>query len=248
MTYHFSANLPTRGVGILSDSVVSTRDSLGNWTKRGNNPKTFVISRYAAIACAGDATLCSKTVSLVCEGLPNDAIFSQIVPKIQKAYKMAAELLGYKPIELILAARTKPPHCRTKLIKYTMKKSSLGLRRIEDRDHYTAGQNLPDLEKELCSLLTVNYIRTGVIEDKLGNFLSKASHIVQSPKSFPLRICFSALMPVVEEYIKNNNLNDVVGSPWTILLLPEDGEIHFESSQMYDGSESVQPHQVLKNI
>jgi len=244
MTYHFSANLPVRGVGILSDSVVSARDGHGGWMKTGNDPKTFIISKYAAIACAGNADVCLKIVNLVCENLSDVAIFSDIAPKIQEAYLKAAEQLGYERVELILAARTKPHHSKIKLIKYTIKKSGIGLTRIEDKDHYTAGLGLPDLEKELCALLTANYVKTGGIEDDMKKILSRAGQVIQSPKSFPLGICFSALMPLIKEYIEFNNLSGVVGSPWTILLLPEDGEIHFESSEMYDGSKSLHPSQV----
>lgn len=246
MTYHFSAHLPDRGIGILSDSVVSFRKGDNTWSKLGNKPKTFVVSKFAAISCAGNAEVCFKTVTNVADKIGEYAIFSDIAPLIQKAYTSAASELGYKDVEFILAAKTSRNKSKSKLIKYEMKKSGMGLVRMEDKDHYTSGLYLPDLEKELCVLLTENYKKTFAMEKVMVEFLDKAKHIIHSPKSFPLSICFGAFMPVVKEYVKNNGLGDTVGEPWTILLLPEDGEIHFLSSEMYDGSRSVIPNEIGK--
>ena len=244
MTYHFSANLPDRGIGIVSDSVVSHINQAGTWEKTHNCPKTFIISKYAAISCAGHAKLCVSTIQSLTRELRDDAVFSEIAPLIQKAYLSAAAEIGYEKVEFILAAKTLKTKSKTKLIKYEMKKSGIGLVRVEDKEHYSAGLDLHNLDEELCVLLTENYRRTFFIEKTMGDFYHKMSHIIHSPKSFPLGICFGVMMPVIKEYVRTHGYNEAIGDPWTILLLPEDGEIHFQPSTMYDGSKSVMPHDI----
>lgn len=244
MTYHFTAQIPDRGIGILSDSVISVFEKDGQYSKVDNQPKTFIISKYAAISYAGSVELGHATIVNVMNDIDENAVFDDIVPTIQKAYLAAASSLENEEVEFILAARTKRKRSKSKIIKYEMKNNSRGLLRIEDKHHYTAGLELPELENELCGLLTENYKRTFKMEEKMASFLQNASHIIKSPKSFPLGIIFGSLMPLVKEYIIENNLWESVGWPWTILLIPEDGDIHFQPSKMYDGSQSVIPTQI----
>ena len=244
MTYHFSAHLRDRGIGILSDSVVSFRGDDRTWSKLGNNPKTFVVSKYAAISCSGNTEVCLKVVTLVANNVTNNAVFSDIAPLIQEAYISVSDKCGFRNVEFILAARTNIKRSKSKLIKYVMKKNGKGLVRVEDQEHYTSGIELPDLEKELCLLLTENYKRTFGMEKRMVAFLNKAKHIIHSPKSFPLGICFGAFMPLIKEYVKDKKLGNTIGEPWTILLLPEDGDINFQTSEMYDSSKSVLPNKI----
>jgi hypothetical protein len=241
MTYHFAAWIPERGIGILSDSAVSYKREDGSWSFLESHPKTFVISPNAAIACAGDAPLCLRLVSSVASKIDASAHFDDIVPLVQEAYVAEANLEQPEEVELLLAARCSGKAKGMKLIKYERKRRARGLVRLEKADHYTIGLPLPMLEKELCALLTVNFRRTYSMEKTLGTFLNRAGHIIPSPKSFPLGICFGSLMPAVKEYVDKESLTNVINAPWTILLLPEDGPIHFQSSQMYDGSTSVPP-------
>ena len=241
MTYHFAAWIPDLGIGILSDSAVSYQREDGSWSFLESHPKTFIISPNAAIACAGDAPLCLRLVSWVASKIDSTANFDEIAPLVQKAYLAEADIEQPQEVELLLAARCSGKAKSMKLIKYESKRGARGLLRLENLDHYTTGLRLPLLEKELRALLTVNYRRTYSMEKELGAFLTRAGHIIPSPKSFPLGICLGSLMPVVKEYVEKERLMDVINVPWTILLLPEDGPIHFQSYQMYDGSASVPP-------
>ena len=244
MTYHFAAKLPEMGIGILSDSVVSFINKSDSWEKDSNNLKTFVISKYAVISCAGDKDICLEVVKNIIEQINDNSVFSDIAPLIQKTYIEVSSKQGFKRVAFILAARTKVQKSKTKLIKYVNKSDKTGLLRIESEEHYTIGLDLPNLEKELCISLTDSYKKTYGMEQKMLNLLFKANNIIRSPKSFPLGICFAAFMPIIKEYVTENNLDNRVGEPWTILLIPEDGEIHFQSSTMYDGSQSIMPNQV----
>jgi hypothetical protein len=246
MTFHFSAVLPDLGIGILSDSVVSYQRGDGSWSRLELKPKTFVVSSNAAVSCAGSQALCMAVINKTVANLSRDATFCEIAPRIQQAYLEVADDLGADKVEFLLAARTQRKEPKLKLIKYNMKRSGMGLQRQErlDQHHFTAGLSLPDLARELCEVLTLNYPIAGSISEKIGGQLCSQSDAIKSPKSFGIGICFGAFMPVVKDYVQANDLMDTVGSPWTILVMPEDGPIHFQSSEMYDGSQSVQPYEI----
>jgi len=246
MTFHFSAILPDLGIGILSDSAVSYELGDGSWSRLEHQPKTFIVSSNAAIACAGSQIHCMSVVNKIVLELKQDATFSEIAPRIQQAYREAAKQHGAGQVEFLLAARTERKKPRLKLIKYAVKPNGVELKRLEHsgQHHYTAGLTLPRLANELCVVLTHNYPIAGSITEKIGPQLCAQSEAIKSPKSFGMGICFGAFMPVVEDYVQRNGHSDTVGSPWTILLMPEDGPIHFQSSQMYDGSQSIQPYEI----
>jgi hypothetical protein len=173
-----------------------------------------------------------------------DAVFDGIAPLIQKAFVDATISQGIKDVEFLLSAKTTTKKKKVKLIKYTPNKQTGRLIRHESQHHYTLGLNLPGLEQEICSLLTENYKRTSKMELKMHDFMEKQKHMIPSLKSFPLGIMFSSLMPLIKDYIIENELWHVVGWPWTIVLLPEDGHIHFQNSEMYDGSKSINPNEI----
>jgi hypothetical protein len=45
-------------------------------------------------------------------------------------------------------------------------------------------------------------------------------------------------MAFTREFVDHNGLSLLIGGPWTILLMPVNGPIHFQSGEMYDGSRS----------
>lgn len=247
MTFHFAAILPDRGIGILSDSVVSFQRGDGSWAFLDSSPKSFVINQNAAIACAGHGVLCLEIVSFVARHASPEANFAEIAPLIQRAYIAHAKEYNHDGVELLLAAKTANGGRKMRLIKFAMKASGKALLRLEpcDRHHYTAGLQLPLLEQELCRVLTVNYKHTFGIEKKMGNLLEVSKHVFPSPKSLPLGICIGSLSSTVAEYVRQFSLQSVVGSPWTALLMPEDGPIHFIDTEMYDGEKTVQPFAIL---
>jgi len=246
MTFHFAAVLPDLGIGILSDSVVSYRRGDGSWSRLEHKPKTFIVSSNAAVACAGSQALCMAVVNRIAAKLSRDATFCEIAPSIQQAYQEVAEERDADEVEFLLAARTQRKQQKLKLIKYSMKRTGKGLKRQErsDQHHFTAGLSLPALTNELCEVLTMNYPRAGSISERIGRQLCAQSDAIKSPKSFGISICFGAFMPVVKDYAEANDLSDTVGSPWTILVMPEDGPIDFQSTEMYDGSQSLQPYDI----
>jgi hypothetical protein len=243
MTYHFAAILPDLGVGMLSDSVVSEQLADGTWSQSDRQPKTFILSTNAALACAGDAEMCLQVVKRTAARIGPDATFAEVAPNVQRAYVEAAERLGLQQVEFLLAARTEGRRSKHKLIKFVMKASGEGLERVEplDQHHYTAGLDLPALTGELCIQLTETYPHAGRMQELHGAEICANSQAVKSPNSLGIGMCFGAMMPIVEQFIRSQQQGAVMGSPWTILLMPEDGPIHFQSSEMYDGSKSVQP-------